>query len=136
MEGLLGKLATSLDESAPFASGDSAPAESRAKLKELVGKLKKLQEGQELPFLLVVDDCADMSFIGRRRSSVLAAKKKAGEGKQGQTEQKETEYRDGEAREQIEEGKKRDEKTVTEEELEKATEGDVLHEDRIDDQLV
>ncbi|PHJ23963.1 zpr1 zinc finger domain-containing protein [Cystoisospora suis] len=136
VEGLLGKLATSLDESAPFASGDSAPAESRTKLKEIVAKLKQLQEGQGLPFVLVIDDCADMSFIGRRRSNILAAKKKedAGEGKP-HVEEKETEYRDGEAREEIEEGKKRDEKTVTEEDVQKAKEGEILHEDKIDDQL-
>ncbi|EPR63995.1 ZPR1 zinc finger domain-containing protein [Toxoplasma gondii GAB2-2007-GAL-DOM2] len=138
VEGLLGKLATALGDSAPFACGDSAPQEKREKLSELIGKLQKLERGENLPFTLVVDDSADMSFIGRRRSAVLKqAQRQAArspeecEGSERQEESTETHYRDGEAREEVEKKEEEVDSSV----LREAEEGAVLVVDSIDEQL-
>ncbi|CBZ55643.1 hypothetical protein NCLIV_060680 [Neospora caninum Liverpool] len=139
VEGLLGKLATALGDSAPFACGDSAPQEKREKLSEIIGKLQRLERGEDFPFSLIVDDCADMSFVGRRRSAVLqkaqqksAAKTPTGEsGKREDSESSATHYRDGEATEELE----KNEEEVNPEVVKEAEDGAILVVNCIDDQL-
>lgn len=68
VEGLLKALADGLSESVPFASGDSAAETSRLKVEAVCERLRLLQEGDSsvLPFRLVIDDPADMSFVALR----------------------------------------------------------------------
>ncbi|PFH37589.1 ZPR1 zinc finger domain-containing protein [Besnoitia besnoiti] len=144
VEGLLGKLAEALGESAPFACGDSAPTEKREKMSEVIEKIRALEKGENLPFTFIVDDCADMSFIGRRRSALLEEKNRhrkakeadqpaeKAEGKREDAESSATHYKDGEAREELAEIV--DEK-LSEEDIKKAKEGDVLLAVQVDAQL-
>ncbi|GFE53622.1 ZPR1 zinc-finger domain containing protein, putative [Babesia ovis] len=63
VEGLLLKVAESLESAYPFLVGDSAQ-ESSAPLKEKVQQLKELASGeQSIEFTLIVDDPADHSFV-------------------------------------------------------------------------
>ncbi|ORM39757.1 Zinc finger protein ZPR1 [Babesia sp. Xinjiang] len=66
VEGLLGKIVESLEKAYPFVLGDSAE-DTHAPLREKVRQLQALASGDlSSPFVLVIDDPADHSFVGAR----------------------------------------------------------------------
>lgn len=68
VEGLLKSLADGLSDSIPFASGDSAAEASKKRMDDVRQKLRDMQEGHAsvLPFKLIINDPADMSFVALR----------------------------------------------------------------------
>ncbi|KAL8439634.1 hypothetical protein Efla_004542 [Eimeria flavescens] len=75
IEGLLKSLADGLSESMPFACGDSAAEASKKRMQVVCETLRRMQEGHPdvLPFELVINDPADMSFVALKKEGGAAA---------------------------------------------------------------
>eukprot|EP01068_Selenidium_serpulae_P009369 Selendium_serpulae@DN5214_c0_g1_i10.p2 len=68
VEGLLVNTADHLSSNRPFASGDSAAAETKAAFDRTVDALRKMASDPALrPFDIVISDPADQSFVGPTR---------------------------------------------------------------------
>ncbi|CDJ37204.1 zinc-finger protein ZPR1, putative [Eimeria tenella] len=74
VEGLLKALADGLSEGVPFASGDSAAESSKKRMEFVCEELRKMQEGvfSVLPFKLIINDPADLSFVALREAAAAA----------------------------------------------------------------
>ncbi|XP_026192528.1 zinc finger protein ZPR1 [Cyclospora cayetanensis] len=76
IEGLIKSLREGVSESAPFAVGDSAADASRKRMAYVCEQLGQMQEGlpSVLPFKLIINDPADMSFVALRNKEAEAQK--------------------------------------------------------------